>query len=290
MFFQPDHVAQLWELGIDNPFDCIKFPDDYPIQFTVDFYRVTALKQLAQDLPANSVFHIHPKYALMRNSLYKSCVYYPSVLTDNLLYAAREDAKELYLEPRDEISSKRIALGDTLGFHYTMALPSINPNFNVLDIACGGSFGPLILSQKAAHVVGADLDAEIVALAKTDASGNSRVSFNCEDVTSTSFQGESFDLITSFETIEHVDEKRYLNEMYRILKSRGELLISTPQNSLGHIPMNPQHMVEYSLHEICDKVSLLFDIEQVVGIKQGCIIFDNDPLGTNTFMKLRKKE
>jgi len=54
--------------------------------------------------------------------------------------------------------------------------------------------------------------------------------------------------------------------------------------------MNPQHIVEYSLQEICAKVSQLFDIEQVVGIKQGCIIFDNDPTGTNTFLKLRRKE
>ena len=221
MFFLPEHMQQLWDLGIYNAFDCVKFPDDYPSQFTADFYRVTALELFASDLPADSVFHIHPKYSLMRNDRYKGCVYHPNIITDNILLAARNDSIELYLEPRDLISSKRIPLGDTLGFHYTMALQSIKSDFKVLDIACGGSFGPLILAKKSAHVVGADLDEDVIASAKLAASVNPKVSFSCEDVTSTNFKDSSFDLITSFETIEHVDEQEYLKELHRILKPGG---------------------------------------------------------------------
>jgi len=221
MFFQPEHMQQLWDLGIDNAFDCVKFPDDYPIQFTADFYRCAVLELLALELPSDSVFHIHPKYMLMRSDSHKVCVYKPSMIADNILTVARKDAKELYIEPRDNISSKRIAIADTLGFHYTMALPSIKPKFKVLDIACGGSFGPLILSQKAALVIGADIDAECIAAAKTATRANQRVSFSREDVTSTNFKEASFDLITSFETIEHVDEQKYLEELYRILKPGG---------------------------------------------------------------------
>ena len=291
MFFQPDDVARMWEQGVSLDLDCAKYPDDYPIQFTADFYRIGPLERLAQDLGPDSPYQIHPKYALFSNPD-AACEYYrpPEQIADSVLKAAREDARELYLEPRDPIVEKRIAHGDTLSFHYAMALPYIERDFCVLDIACGGAYGPLTLAKKARQVVGADLDAECIREAQAATGENPRVRFSCEDVTATRFADASFDLITSFETIEHVDEDLYLKEVHRILKPGGLLLLSTPQNALGHIPMNPQHVVEYSLSQICAKVAPLFDCEEVVGIKQGCIIVKADPTGTNTFMKLRSKK
>jgi 2-polyprenyl-3-methyl-5-hydroxy-6-metoxy-1,4-benzoquinol methylase/spore coat polysaccharide biosynthesis protein SpsF (cytidylyltransferase family) len=290
MFFQPRHVAQMWEQGVSLALDCAKFPDDYPIQFTADFYRIGALERLVQELEQDSPYQIHPKYALLHNPDAACEYYWPAdPIADSVLEAAREDAMELYLEPRDPIVEKRIAHGDTLSFHYAMALPYIEEEFCVLDIACGGAYGPLTLAQKARQVVGADLDAACIREAQAAADENSRVYFSCEDVTATRFADASFDLITSFETIEHVDERLYLKEIHRLLKPGGMLLLSTPQNALGHIPMNPQHVVEYSLEQICDKVAPLFDCEEIVGIKQGCIVFKADPTGTNTFMKLRSK-
>lgn len=290
MFFQPRHVAQMWKQGVSRALDCVKFPDDYPIQFTADFYRIGALERLAQELQPDSPYQIHPKYALMRNPDSAFEYYRPAdPIADSVLEAAREDAKELYLEPRNPIVEKRIVHGDMLGFHYAMALPYIEEDFCVLDIACGGAYGPLTLAQKARQVVGADIDAECIREAQATAGENPRVRFSCEDVTATRFADASFDLITSFETIEHVDENLYLREIHRLLKPGGLLLLSTPQNALGHIPVNPQHVVEYSLEQICDKVAPLFDCEEVVGIKQGCIVFEADPRGTNTFMKLRRK-
>lgn len=290
MFFLPSHVEQMWYQGVSLALDCAKFPDDYPIQFTADFYRIGALQHLAQELEQDSPYQIHPKYALFHEHG-AACEYYRpvDVISDSVLEAAREDARELYLEPRDPIVEKRIVHGDTLSFHYAMALPYIEENFCVLDIACGGVYGPLTLAQKAGHVIGADLDAECIREAQAAVGENPRVRFSCEDVTVTSFADASFDLITSFETIEHVDESLYLKEMHRLLKPGGVLLLSTPQNALGHIPMNPQHVVEYSLEHICDKVGPLFDCDEIVGIKQGCIVVKGDPTGTNTFMRLRRK-
>ncbi len=290
MFFQPQHVARMWEQCVSKGLDCVKFPDDYPIQFTADLYRIDALERLAQELAPDSAYQIHPKYALI-HSHSAACEYYRPAdpIADSVLEAARDDARELYLEPRDPIVAHRVMHGDTLSFHYAMALPFIEEDFCVLDIACGGAYGPLTLAQRARQVVGADLDAECIGAARIAARDHPRVRFSCEDVTATHFADASFDLITSFETIEHVDDSLYLKEIHRLLKPGGLLLLSTPQNALGHIPMNPQHVVEYSLAQICDKVAPLFDCEELLGIKQGCIVIKGDPTGTNTFMKLRRK-
>jgi len=91
------------------------------------------------------------------------------------------------------------------------------------------------------------------------------------------------------ETIEHIDDDRkYMLEMKRILKKSGYFIFSTPQNSLGHIPMNNQHIREYSLKQIKILTQRYFKIEHIVGIKQGKIVFPNDPIGSNTVLVCRK--
>lgn len=291
MFFLPDHAQQLWRQGIEGGLDVAKFPDDYPVQFTADFYRVSALRALSCLLEENSPLHIHPKYALMRNPSFRADYMEPQAqLPDNQLLAAREAALDLYAEPRDVINTKRIAIGDTLSLHYSLALPYLHQGLDVLDIACGGWYGPGQLAQKARQVVGADVDPLCIQQASEKMHDVSNLSFRCEDVTAMSFVDATFDLITSFETIEHVDAQRYIKEMHRVLKPNGLLLMSTPQNSLGRIPMNPQHQIEYSLNEVIDLVSSHFQCESVLGIKQGCVYFDGEAKGTNTFLALKRRD
>jgi 2-polyprenyl-3-methyl-5-hydroxy-6-metoxy-1,4-benzoquinol methylase len=44
-----------------------------------------------------------------------------------------------------------------------------------------------------------------------------------------SFEDESFDaVVVSVETIEHIDGYRFLEEIHRVLKPDGLLLLSTP--------------------------------------------------------------
>jgi SAM-dependent methyltransferase len=202
----------------------------------------------------------------------------------------RDLAVNIYVEPRDAmLGSRAIAHGDRLSLHYKLALPYVERDATVLDIACGGSAGPRILAQKACKVVGGDIDRTVISIACAEDDLDGKVEFRVEDVMSTSFGESSFDVITSFETIEHVDEDRFLAELNRILKPNGLLILSTPQNSLGHIPMNPQHRVEYSFEAITELASRWFDTEYAVGLKQGCIFYEGDPMGTNTFMVLRKR-
>lgn len=292
MFFQPLHLRELWNLGRNRNLACATFPDDYPSQFTADYYDVNALNVISRNLPKDDPLHVHCKYAIKRDSTFLTAHYSPpDILDDSLLIAAREDAKKIYDLPRDIIAGgQKIPQGDTLSFHYTLALKHIESHHIVLDIACGGTIGPTMLATKAAHVTGADLDVDLIAENVAHIGFNPQLRFVCEDVTSTSFVDASFDVITSFETIEHVDADAYLCELHRILKPGGLVFLSTPQNSQGHIPINPHHLKEYSLQEIQSKVMEFFDIEQIIGIKQGCIFFENDPVGSNTYMRLKRND
>jgi SAM-dependent methyltransferase len=63
------------------------------------------------------------------------------------------------------------------------------------------------------------------------------------------FADASFDVVVSFETIEHTaDPAHFLDELWRVLRPGGPLIISTPNkrfHSLGRrLPWNPHHAVE----------------------------------------------
>ena len=287
MSFDPEEAENLWSQGCRGDFDCLKFDDDYPAQLTIDFYKLEALSKLSGELTEDSPFQVHPKYALFNNNYITSYFKPGRQLSKSLLLEARANAGNYYLEPRDEIN-QGIEIGDTLSFHYKLALPYIEISDLVLDIACGSGVGTKLLSTKANYVIGGDIDDNIIDVANKNYKELKNLKFVVEDVTKTNFRDNNFDLITSFETIEHVDDVLFLKEVNRILKSGGYFILSTPQNSQGAIPINPHHLIEYSLQEIIEKVSIYFDIIKIIGIKQGTIVIDGEPKGSNTFMVLKK--
>ena len=134
----------------------------------------------------------------------------------------------------------------------------------VLDAACGVGYGAHHLAQAASRVIGIDIDSEAIAYGQSRF-GSGRASFQVADAVNTGFQDSQFDVICSFETIEHLSNIRgYLKEMSRILSRDGVYMVSTPQVSkTNHHPANPYHTVEFSrmdfealLHQYFDQVEL----------------------------------
>lgn len=118
----------------------------------------------------------------------------------------------------------------------------------VLDAACGAGYGSRTLAAAgAAAVVGVDLDAEVIDAARN---GGSEPSFEVGDIRSLGFDDDEFDLIVSFETIEHVTEpERVLDEFRRVLRPDGLLVISTPNREV-YAPGNPFHLRELAPNEL----------------------------------------
>ncbi len=98
----------------------------------------------------------------------------------------------------------------------------------VLDVASGEGYGSHLLSRHAANVVGVDVSADAVAHAATRyPTGNlSYVTASCVQIPE---PDASFDVIVSFETIEHINEhEAFLREVDRLLAPGGLFIISSP--------------------------------------------------------------
>jgi len=287
-----DHARKMLGKAEKESLDCVKTEDDFPIQLTADIYRLSALKRVLSLLDERSndaPFRVHPKFFMFNESDEFKCAHVAGpAVSEQWLKQCRETAEQVYVAGNMNVGQhKGISAGDQLTFHYELALDHIGPEACVLDCACGPGYGARILAGKAQKVVAADLDIETVRKASSGKYFDN-ITFQTGDVTSLGFEDGHFDAITSFETVEHVNPGPYFKEMERVLKPGGMLILSTPQNSLGHIPVNSQHLHEFSLQEIKGLCSEHFEIVQTTGIKQGRIVFPDDPKGQNTFMVCRK--
>jgi len=271
--------------------DCVKPPGDFPVQFGVDIYRVGALRRLDRVLndEADRIFRIHPKFFMFAHPELFRCAYIDQTpeYSASYLQQCRERARFIYAVPRLEVNAQGIWAGDQLSFHYELAANYLQPFMKVLDIACGDGYGARKLSGSVAEIHGGDIDAENIIQARKLTS-EINVQFHVEDVTALSFPDSSFDAVVSLETIEHVDAKSCLCELYRVLRPGGVLVLSTPQNKLGHIPVNTAHLREYSLAEITAFCSRHFIVTDVIGIKAGRVVIDGDPIGSNTVLICQK--
>ena len=93
------------------------------------------------------------------------------------------------------------------------------PGRRVLDAASGEGYGTAMLAASGAeNVIGVDVDAATVAHAR----GRYGLDFRVGDVSELPFADGEFDLVVSFETIEHVaDPEHALSEFARVLGDQG---------------------------------------------------------------------
>jgi SAM-dependent methyltransferase len=129
---------------------------------------------------------------------------------------------------------------------------SIAEGREVLDAGCGEGYGGRILSNVggATRYVGVDLDPEAVARARDAYGLDGRVELAVADVTALPFEDASFDLVTCFETIEHVaEQQKVVSELARVLREDGLLLISSPNRDV-YPPGNPHHVRELTPAEL----------------------------------------
>ncbi|WP_256761482.1 class I SAM-dependent methyltransferase [Cohnella sp. WQ 127256] len=157
-------------------------------------------------------------------------------------------------------------------YRYRLAQPYCNGNI-VLDAACGAGYGArMMIDSGAVSVTGVDIDPASVQLAERDYGGNG-VTFQIGNVLHLPFNNESYDVVVSFETIEHVpDGAVFLREVARVLRPGGRLIVSTPNRDVtnpdrlfGQQMRNQYHCFEYSLSEFVGELSVLYDIESIYG-------------------------
>ncbi len=159
-----------------------------------------------------------------------------------------------------------VKTGESLA-RYHFALAYVRDK-KVLDVGCGARRGPLILSEAARDVVGSDISSEAIAYCARRWP-SPRVRYAVSDATALDFVDNVFDVVTSFEVLEHVkDQERLVAELRRVLKSDGVCVLSTPNTrvmSPGGVFTNPDHTKEFSVDELKIFLSRFFSRVELYG-------------------------
>ena len=128
-------------------------------------------------------------------------------------------------------------------------------NKTVLDIACGEGYGSNLLSKNAKEVVGVDISFQVIENAKKKYK-TKNLSFVHGSASKIPIKDDSkFDVIVSFETIEHIsedDQISFLSEVKRLLRPGGIFIVSTPNKLIySDIPnyKNEYHVKEFYYNE-----------------------------------------
>jgi len=136
----------------------------------------------------------------------------------------------------------------------------------VLDIASGEGYGSHLLAGYADHVSGVDLSEEAVHHAQVTYP-KENLTFMQGSILDIPFPDSSFDVVVSFETLEHVsDHEQTMSEARRVLKTEGLLVISTPEKSVYSDQVNyanPYHEKELYEQEFRDLIHRYFNFSQV---------------------------
>lgn len=120
----------------------------------------------------------------------------------------------------------------------------------VADIACGTGYGCQVLSEKghANSVTGFDICPQTIEYARSRYQSEERqVQFKVAPAESINSPGKHFDLVTSFETIEHVESPETIfEEIARILKPDGIFICSTPNQWPLEIATHHRIVLDYN--------------------------------------------
>jgi O-antigen biosynthesis protein len=135
-------------------------------------------------------------------------------------------------------------------------------NKKVLDIACGEGYGSAILAKQALSVCGVDISSDAIRHATETYSDYKNLEFKKGSVEAIPYPDHRFDIVVSFETLEHLTAQDVmLKEIKRVLKPKGLLIISTPDKDIygkidgGH---NEFHLKELSVDEFKQLISSHF--------------------------------
>jgi len=138
----------------------------------------------------------------------------------------------------------------------------------VLDAACGEGYGTALLATVATSAVGIDVDLATIDHARATYGDGTRVRFVATSCTGLPLPSAAFDVIVSFETIEHLsaeEQPDMLSEFARVLAPDGLLIISSPNKRLysdARDYVNPYHLRELYRDELSRLLGRRFPAQQ----------------------------
>jgi len=154
-----------------------------------------------------------------------------------------------------------------LHFHCDSSLLKPLSGKRALDVGCGAGLLCEPLARLGARVTGLDAAAENIAVAKAHA-GPQGLDIDYRNEAIEDFTGRGFDLVTSLEVIEHVDDPQaFVNGLAKAMADDGLMIISTPNRTAlsnlllvelaersGQIPRGTHHHEQFITPEELEKL------------------------------------
>ena len=155
------------------------------------------------------------------------------------------------------------------GRHFACAEAIDYTDKKILNIGCGNGSFEFLVADKAKEIVGVDIKYEDILQAKKECKDFKNVNFVETNILKNNMPKSSADIVAFFDAIEHIPkgtERKALEKIYNILKSNGQVVISTPLNNFtkyldpawyfGHRHYTKEQIVEFL-------VDVGFEVEKI---------------------------
>ena len=166
---------------------------------------------------------------------------------------------------------------------YALARQLAEGGTRVLDFGSGTGYGAASLAEVAESVTGIDIDAGAIEWSRST-HRNPNLRFEQRADFGQGLDSGTFDLITCFELIEHVDQENQLEvmrSMRRLLAKSGKLVISTPNPLVtANYGSNPYHIREMTETQFMELLQPFFKHIVMLGqwVRPGVLIGQNSRL------------
>ncbi|RIH64497.1 SAM-dependent methyltransferase [Mariniphaga sediminis] len=166
-----------------------------------------------------------------------------------------QTAERVSLSPSDNFVFQRSLLA------YRTATKIIHGN--VLEIGTGSGYGIEEIAPKVKELW--TLDKHYVSIDYNKYNNTRFIKNKVPPLTN--MPDKYFDFVICFQVIEHVEDSEFLlNEIHRVLKGNGKLLISTPNKKMS-LTRNPWHITEYTGNEFFQLLSQTFPVIDMKGVR-----------------------
>lgn len=140
--------------------------------------------------------------------------------------------------------------------------PEERKEMDVLDAGCGDGRFLGLLADSGAQLYGTDYSESAIAFSRLLVP---QAQFTSADLRELPYEDGMFDLVYLIETLEHIPPEvvpDILNELSRVLKPKGKLVVTVPSD---HLPPGPKHYQHFSPTSLRKALSSAFSVDEMMG-------------------------